>query len=81
MNQCRCARCQCVRLGIVLFLSVVGLKSGGQFLETLVQGPGASWLLYGMLITLLPLLIVGLLARHLWSYQLLVAVVACWRAP
>ena len=50
-------------LGIVLFLSVVGLKSGGQFLETLLQGPGASWLLYGMLITLLPLIIVGLLAR------------------
>lgn len=50
-------------LGIVLFLSVVGLKSGGQFLETLLDGPGLSWLLYGMLITLLPLLVVGLLAR------------------
>lgn len=52
-------------LGIVLFLSVVGLKSGGQFLETLVQGPGASWLLYGALITVLPLLTVGILARLL----------------
>ncbi len=50
-------------LGIVLFLSVVGLKSGGQFLQTLLQGPGVSWLLYGMLITLLPLLIVGGVAR------------------
>ena len=50
-------------LGIVLFLSVVGLKSGGQFIDTLLQGPGASWLLYGMLITLLPLLIVGCIAR------------------
>lgn len=50
-------------LGIVLFLSVVGLKSGGLFLQTLVQGPGASWLLYGMLITLLPLLMVGVMAR------------------
>jgi putative transport protein len=50
-------------LGIVLFLSVVGLKSGGQFLETLLQGPGVSWLLYGMMITLLPLMIVGVLAR------------------
>jgi putative transport protein len=50
-------------LGIVLFLSVVGLKSGGQFIDTLLQGPGASWLLYGMLITLLPLLIVGGIAR------------------
>ena len=50
-------------LGIVLFLSVVGLKSGGQFIDTLLQGPGASWLLYGVLITLLPLLIVGGIAR------------------
>jgi putative transport protein len=50
-------------LGIVLFLAVVGLKSGGQFLATLMQGPGVSWLLYGAMITLLPLLTVGLLAR------------------
>lgn len=50
-------------LGIVLFLSVVGLKSGGQFLDTLLQGPGASWLMYGALITLLPLMVVGVLAR------------------
>lgn len=50
-------------LGIVLFLSVVGLKSGAQFIDTLIQGPGVSWLMYGMLITLLPLLIVGSLAR------------------
>lgn len=50
-------------LGIVLFLSVVGLKSGGQFLDTLVLGPGASWLLYGVAITLFPLLVVGFLAR------------------
>lgn len=50
-------------LGIVLFLAVVGLKSGGQFLQTLLQGPGVSWLLYGAMITLLPLMTVGLLAR------------------
>lgn len=50
-------------LGIVLFLSVVGLKSGGQFLDTLTNGPGLSWMAYGMLITLVPLLTVGVLAR------------------
>ncbi len=50
-------------LGIVLFLSVVGLKSGGQFLDTLTDGPGLSWMAYGMLITLVPLLTVGVLAR------------------
>lgn len=52
-------------LGIVLFLAVVGLKSGGRFVETLLEGPGLSWLLYGVLITLLPLLVVGGLARWL----------------
>ncbi|MBJ3817004.1 putative transporter [Shimwellia pseudoproteus] len=50
-------------LGIVLFLAVVGLKSGGDFIDTLVSGDGVSWMLYGMVITLVPLLIVGLLAR------------------
>lgn len=52
-------------LGIVLFLAVVGLKSGGGFVETLVQGDGLAWMGYGMLITFLPLISVGLLARAL----------------
>ncbi|HED3063346.1 putative transporter [Kluyvera ascorbata] len=52
-------------LGIVLFLSVVGLKSGGGFLETLVHGEGLSWIGYGILITGIPLLTVGILARVL----------------
>lgn len=34
-------------LGIVLFLSVVGLKSGGDFIHTLVDGEGLSWIGYG----------------------------------
>jgi putative transport protein len=50
-------------LGIVLFLAVVGLKSGGDFLDTLVQGDGLSWVSYGVAITALPLLGVALLAR------------------
>jgi Predicted permease len=50
-------------LGIVLFLSVVGLKSGGDFVETLVQGDGLSWIGYGIFITGIPLLTVGILAR------------------
>lgn len=50
-------------LGIVLFLAVVGLKSGGDFLDTLVQGEGLSWIGYGVAITALPLLGVALLAR------------------
>ena len=52
-------------LGIVLFLSVVGLKSGGDFIHTLVNGEGLSWIGYGALITAVPLITVGILARML----------------
>ena len=50
-------------LGMVLFLSVVGLKSGGDFVETLLHGEGLSWIGYGIFITGIPLLTVGMLAR------------------
>lgn len=52
-------------LGIVLFLSVVGLKSGGDFINTLVKGDGLAWIGYGAMITGIPLLTVGILARML----------------
>lgn len=52
-------------LGIVLFLSVVGLKSGGDFIHTLVDGEGLSWIGYGALITAVPLITVGILVRML----------------
>lgn len=50
-------------IGIVLFLAVVGLKSGGHFLETLLSSDGAEWILYGAIITFFPLIITGLIAR------------------
>ena len=50
-------------LGIVLFLSVVGLKSGGDFVDTLLAGSGISWIAYGAIITAVPLITVGILAR------------------
>jgi AspT/YidE/YbjL antiporter-like protein len=50
-------------LGIVLFLAVVGLKSGGDFIATLTHGDGLSWMCYGIFITAIPLLTVGILAR------------------
>ncbi|HCI6948014.1 TPA: putative transporter [Klebsiella pneumoniae] len=52
-------------MGIVLFLAVVGLKSGGDFVATLTQGDGLSWIAYGIFITAIPLLTVGILARML----------------
>ncbi|MDT1893422.1 transporter, partial [Acinetobacter baumannii] len=52
-------------LGIVLFLAGVGLKSGGDFVATLTQGDGLSWIAYGIFIPAIPLLTVGILARML----------------
>ncbi|MGC5427367.1 putative transporter [Aeromonas veronii bv. sobria] len=50
-------------IGIVLFLAVVGFKSGAGFVDTLINGDGPAWMLYGMAITLIPLLVVGVQAR------------------
>lgn len=50
-------------IGIVLFLAVVGLKSGGGFVHTLVEGDGLIWMCYGIAITFIPLIVVGFIAR------------------
>jgi putative transport protein len=50
-------------LGIVLFLSCVGLKSGTHFVETLLQGQGLLWMGMGAVITLAPIIVISLLAR------------------
>lgn len=49
-------------MGISLFLSCVGLGAGGNFVQTIVNG-GYMWVLYGFIITIVPLLIVGTIAR------------------
>jgi putative transport protein len=51
-------------IGIVLFLAVVGISSGGNFISTIVDGEGLSWMGYGVAITLVPLITVGLFARY-----------------
>lgn len=50
-------------VGITLFLAAVGLRSGERFVEILLGGNGVHWLLYGAVVTAVPLVIVGLLAR------------------
>jgi putative transport protein len=50
-------------IGIVLFLSCVGLKSGDKFWETLTHGSGLYWMALATLITIVPLLISALIAR------------------
>ncbi len=69
-------------LGIVLFLAVVGLQNrGGDFVATLTQGDGLSWIAYGIFITAIPLLTVGILARMLAKMNYLTLCGACWPAP
>jgi putative transport protein len=61
-------------IGIVMFLAVVGLKSGGHFLETLLAGDGFLWMATGAGITLLPLLIAGVVATALLRLNYLTTV-------
>lgn len=49
-------------VGIILFLACVGLSSGAQFAETIVNG-GYMWMLYGAAITFIPVAVVGCIAR------------------
>jgi putative transport protein len=50
-------------LGIILFLANVGLLSGEKFVATVFSMQGLQWVLLGILVTMLPLLIVGFVAR------------------
>jgi len=50
-------------LGIVLFLACVGLKAGGKFMETLVAGNGVTIVLLSFVITVAPIIIVGIFAK------------------
>ena len=50
-------------LGLCLFLASVGLAAGGRFVSTLLSANGATWVLYGFLITIIPLLIAMAVAR------------------
>lgn len=49
-------------LGIILFLSCVGLLSGGRFVETIING-GWHWMLYGAIITFVPIMLAGIIGR------------------
>lgn len=53
-------------VGIALFLACVGLGAGETFVETIVSG-GYKWVGYGVLITLIPILIVGIVGRKIYK--------------
>lgn len=50
-------------IGIVLFLASVGIEAGEHFVQTVVEGSGLAYVGYGFLITTIPLLIIGMIAR------------------
>lgn len=50
-------------IGLVLFLASVGIKAGAGFWETVVQGDGLKYVYTGFLITVIPILVVGTIAR------------------
>ena len=55
-------------IGICLFLASVGIAAGKDFAATVFNVRGAMWVGYGLIITLIPLLVVGIIAR--WKYKM-----------
>lgn len=56
-------------IGLVLFLASVGIKAGANFFETVVEGNGLLYVLTGFLITIIPILIVGPIARLRFKFN------------
>lgn len=52
-------------MGISLFLASVGISAGAEFVDTVVSPDGLRWILSGVLITMVPALIVGIIGRLL----------------
>lgn len=51
-------------IGLALFLASVGIKAGGNFISTVVEGDGLLYVLCGFLITVIPILCIGPVARY-----------------
>ena len=56
-------------IGLVLFLASVGIKAGDGFFQTVVQGDGLLFVLNGFLITIVPILIIGPIARVRYKFN------------
>jgi putative transport protein len=53
--------------GVALFFAAVGLDAGAKFFATVFSATGIKWLLAGACVTVVPLLVVGILARVVWK--------------
>ncbi len=56
-------------IGLVLFLASVGIKAGASFFSTVVEGDGLLYVLTGFLITIIPILIIGPIARLRFKFN------------
>ena len=65
-------------VGLVLFLAAVGLKAGANFWDTVIAGDGVKYVCTGFLITVIPILIIGVIAmlKFKVNYYTLTGVIA-----
>lgn len=65
-------------IGISIFLACVGLGAGKGFVETIIHKGGYIWIGYGVIITIVPLLLAGLIGRYYFklNYFTLIGVLA-----
>ena len=56
-------------IGLVLFLASVGIKAGEHFLNTVINGDGLLYVATGFLITVIPILVVGIVARKKYNFN------------
>ena len=65
-------------LGISLFLASVGLAAGENFVQALLVGNGPLYVLLGLVVTIIPILVVGCIARHFFhiNYHSIVGLLA-----
>ena len=56
-------------IGLVLFLASVGIKSGDGFSETVFHGDGLLYVLTGFLITVIPIMVIGPIARMRYRFN------------
>lgn len=72
-------------IGITLFLACVGLGAGGNFVDSIVNQGGYMWILYGAIITIIPIIIAGAVGRYIFKikYNTLAGVIAgsCTNPP
>lgn len=65
-------------VGISIFLACVGLEAGNGFIDTIIHNGGYLWIMYGLIITILPIIICGLIGHFILKldYNVLLGVLA-----